>query len=149
MNEKTVMVGTRLKASTYNLICRISGATKLSKATLFRAAVTQWLKNAPEDLPLELKVAVAHQLMKENIESIKQLRWIYYAAHDALLKLRYSEKHTGEKQTFPPHARKALRQLERNIIAQKNMLDTWLKQQFPMRSNDADVRNDNKHFEEP
>lgn len=137
--HSTIVTHTRLDTSTYNLLNQISKVTKLSKSTLLRAAVSQWLKNAPSDLPIELKVAIAHQLMREQIGTIKQLRWIYYAAKDAYLKIQYSEKHTGEKASFPPHVRKALRQLERNIIAQKQQLDTWL--QTSMRSNVANEQN--------
>jgi len=145
---KKVTVATRLNPSTFNLLQQISKATKLQVATLIRTAITEYLKNMPENLPTELKIAIAHQLMKNNIETIKQLRWIYYAAQDAKLKLKYSEKHTDEKQNFPPHVRKTLRNLERNIINQQNQLDTWLKQHTPMLSNDADVQNVNTTTEE-
>ena len=145
----TVVVGARLPASTYNLLRQISHATKVSKSMLIRAAVTQWLKNMPADLPAELKIAITRQLIREQIETIKNLRYVYYAAEDATIKIKNSEKRFIEKIQFPLHVRKTLRQLERNIIQQQNQLDTWLKTQVSMRSNVSNVQIVNKGSEAP
>jgi hypothetical protein len=105
------------------------------------AAVTQWLRNAPADLPPELKIAISHELMKQHIETIKQLRWIYYAAEDAKDKLKYIDKRNDEKRSFPKHTRKLLKQLEKQIINQQKMLDEWIKDyQNSIRANVADVQ---------
>jgi len=123
--KQTVVAHTRLDASTYNLLTQIARATKLSRSRLMRAAVTQWLKTAPADLPLELKIAITGELMKQQIETIKTLRWIYYAAEEARLKIKYIDK--MEKHNLPRHVRSKLKQLEKNIVNQQKQLNQRLR----------------------
>ena len=141
MTRQTIVAHTRLDVSTYNLLSQISKATHLTRSHMLGAAVTQWLRNAPADLPPELKIAISHELMKQHIETIKQLRWIYYAAEDAKDKLKYIDKRNDEKRSFPKHTRKLLKQLEKQIINQQKMLDEWIKDyQNSIRANVADVQ---------
>lgn len=142
MQNQTVVAHTRLNVSTYNLLNQIARATKLSRSHLLRAALSQWLKNAPSDLPLELKIAITRELIKEQVETIKALRWIYYMSEEARLKIKFLDKHKAEKKYFPRHVRKTLKQLERNIISQQKQLNTWLKTtQTSMRCNLSNEQN--------
>jgi hypothetical protein len=139
MNKQTVVAHTRLNISTYNLLGQISKATHLNRSSLQRAAITQWLQNAPQDLPPELKIAITHELIKQQIETIKQLRWVYYAAEDAKLKIKFIDK--MEKHAFSKHVRRLLKQFERQIVAQQKQLDQWIKAyQASMRSDGSNVQ---------
>jgi hypothetical protein len=139
LGEQTVVAHTRLSPSTYNLLKQISKATHVNLSSLQRAAITKWLQNAPEDLPPELKIAITHELIKQQIETIKQLRWVYYAAEDARHKIKFIDK--MEKHAFSAHVRRMLKQFEKQIVTQQKQLDQWIKTyQASMRSNGSNVQ---------
>lgn len=123
-SEKNIVVGTRIKASTYILLQHLAEHTRLRKGTLIRAAITQWLQNAPEDLPLNLKVEITRANMQHQIEIIKNIRWTYHQARQAHAYM----KGLIREQYLPPHTQKLIEQLEQEILALQQQFDQWLKQ---------------------
>lgn len=124
-DNKTIVVGTRIKVSTFNLLNHISKHTKQSKGALVRAALTEWLRNMPEDLPLDLKIEVARTNIQHQIDTIKNLRWTYHQVRTANLRLQGIER-----EQLPPHTAETIKQLEQTIITLQNQLDQWIKQQY-------------------
>jgi predicted DNA-binding protein len=128
MEAKTgnVVVAARVKAVTYNLLKHISEYTGLKKSTILRAAITQWLANAPEDLPLDLKIEITRQNIQHQIDTIKNLRWTYHKAREAQYRLHEMEK----QEWLPPHTAETIKQIQNQIITLQNQLDQWIKQQY-------------------
>lgn len=128
MEAKTgnIVVACRLQAATYNLLKHISEYTGLKKSTILRAAVTQWLANAPEDLPLDLKIEITRANIQHIIDTAKNLRWTYHKAREAEWRIKEMEK----QQWLPPHTVNLIQQLENQIIQLQNQLDTYIKQQY-------------------
>jgi len=124
--NRNVVVSARIKLSTYNLLSHISSHTNLKKSMLLRAAVTQWLQNAPENLPLDLKVEIARANIQHEIDTIKNLRWAYHQARTANYRLQEMEK----QEWLPPHTAETIKQLEQTIITLQDQLDQWIKQQY-------------------
>jgi len=120
-----LVVACRVKTSTYNLLRHISEYTKLGKSTILRAAITQWLTNAPEDLPLDLKIEITRANIQHQIDTLKNLRWTYHKTREAQYRLKEMEKQTW----LPPHTAETIKQLENQIITLQNQLDQWIKQQ--------------------
>ncbi len=86
------MLAVRLKPSTYNLLTNIAQRTKIGKSTLIRAAITQWIQNAPSDLPLDLKIEITRQNMEHHVETIKNLRWTYHQTRNAQTRIEQMKK---------------------------------------------------------
>jgi alkylated DNA repair dioxygenase AlkB len=124
--NRNVVISARIKLSTYNLLSHISSHTNLKKSMLLRAAVTQWLQNAPENLPLDLKVEIARANIQHEIDTIKNLRWAYHQARTANYRLQEMEK----QEWLPPHTAETIKQLEQTIITLQDQLDQWIKQQY-------------------
>ena len=124
--NKSIALSTRVSPSTYKLLDHIGQATKIRKSTLLRAALTQWLRNAPEDLPLDLKIEITRANIQHQIDTIKNLRWTYHQCREAIYRIKEMEK----QEWLPPHAAHAINQLEKQIITDKEQLDTYLKQQY-------------------
>lgn len=123
---KNVVVAARVKLSTYNLLQHISEATHLKKSTILKAAITQWLANAPEDLPLDLKIEITRANIQHQIDTVKNLRWIYHKKAEVDIHLFRIEK----EEWLSPHAIETIKQLENQILTLQNQLDTWIKQQY-------------------
>jgi hypothetical protein len=124
--SRNVVLACRIKASTYNLLHHIAEQTKLKKSMLLRAAITQWLQNAPEDLPLDLKIEITRANMQHIIETIKNLRWTYHQARQAHAYM----KGLSQKDALPPHTQAVVETLEQDILNLQNQLDHWLRQQY-------------------
>jgi len=123
---RNVVVAARIKLSTYNLVRHISEHTGLKKSTILRAAITQWLANAPEDLPLDLKIEITRANIQHQIDIAKNLRWTYHQKRTAESRLKEMEF----QEWLPPHTTETLKQLENQIIKLQNQLDQWIKQQY-------------------
>ena len=124
--NRNIVVATRLKPSTFKLLDHLSSHTKIRKSMLIRAALTQWLQNAPEDLPLDLKIEITRANIQHQIDTIKNLRWTYHQCREAISHMKEMEK----QEWLPPHAAHAIKKLEKQIITMKEQLDTYLKQQY-------------------
>jgi hypothetical protein len=137
LTEKTVVVSSRIPPSTLALLGQVSGITKLSVSRLVNAAITQWIRNMPPEMPMELQIQATRQTMQQQIQIIKDLRWIYYQAEEANMKLKHlRRKHSAEKRYFPRHVIRTLKELEHTIIQAQKQLDKWLRQnKRSMRSN--------------
>jgi hypothetical protein len=97
---------------------------------LLRAAVGQWLKNAPEELPLDLKVQIARENISHINETIKNLRWTYHQARNANYRIREMQK----QEWLPPHTAQTITNLEETIIKLQTELDTWLRKEYTKKS---------------
>lgn len=129
MSEKKIVVSSRIPTSTLSLLEQVSRVTKVSVSKLIYAAVSQWLRNMPPEMPVELQIQAARQIMQQQIQVIKDLRWIYYQAEEAQMKLKYlRRRRSAEKKYFPRHVIRTLKELERTIIQAQKQLDKWLKQ---------------------
>lgn len=125
VESRNVVVAARIQLSTYNLLKHISLVTGLKKSTILKAAITQWLANAPEDLPLDLKIEITRANIQHQIDTAKNLRWTYHQKRTAEHRL----KEMDIQEWLPPHTAQTLKQLENQIITLQNQLDTWIKQQ--------------------
>ncbi len=124
-SQKTV-VATRIKRSINALLENISKHTKIRKSALIRAAITQWLQNAPATLPLDLRIELTRANMERIVETIKNLRWTYHQARQANLHIHEMEK----QQWLPPHTAETIKKLENEILKMQQQLDDYLKQQY-------------------
>lgn len=122
---KKIVLACRITASTYTLLEKISKHTGLRKSTLVRTAITQWLRNAPQDLPLDLKVQITRANIQDQINTIKNLRWTYHQQLQAQNKLKYIQK----EQWLPPYTKNTIKKLESKIIELHKQLDQWIKDQ--------------------
>jgi hypothetical protein len=75
---KNVVIAARINLNTYTLLSHMSEHTHIRKSSLLRAAITQWLQNAPKDLPLDLRIEITRTNMQHQIETAKNLRWTYH-----------------------------------------------------------------------
>jgi len=137
LTEKTVVVSSRIPPSTLALLGQVSSITKLSVSRLVNAAITQWIRNMSPEMPMEIQIQATRQTMQQQIQVIKDLRWIYYQAEEANMKLKHlRRKHSAEKRYFPRHVIRTLKEFERTIIKAQKQLDKWLRQnKRSMRSN--------------
>jgi len=131
--NRNVVVACRIQLSTYNLLRHISTATGLKKSTILKAAITQWLANAPEDLPLDLKIEIARANIQHQIDTAKNLRWTYHQKRTAEHRL----KEMDIQEWLPPHTAQTLKQLEQTIITLQNQLDQWIKQQHTKQTEET------------
>jgi hypothetical protein len=123
---ETLVVHARLQPATFTLIEHISKHTGIKKSMLIRAAITQWLQNAPENLPLDLKIEITRSNIDHEINTAKNLRWTYHKAREAHLHLQ-ELKHL---EFLPPHAQETIKQIENNILTLQNQLDQWIKERY-------------------
>lgn len=145
MSERTVVVSSRIPPSTLGLLKQISHVTKINVSRLVYAAISQWLRNIPPEMPMELQIQATRHIMQQQIQVIKDLRWIYYQAEEAKMKFKHlTRKYSAEKRYFPRHVIKTLKQLERTIIQAQKQLDKWLRQnKRSMRSGGSGGQNVN------
>lgn len=137
MTERTIVVSSRIPPTTLALLEQISNVTKLSVSRLVYAALSQWLRNMPPEMPLEIQIQATRQTMQQQIQVIKDLRWIYYQAEEAKMKLRHlTRQRSADKHYFPRHVIKTLKELEKTIMQAQKQLDKWLRQnKRSMRAN--------------
>ncbi len=128
MNQRTkaVVLTIRITPSQYNLLTNISNHTKLKKSILIRNAISQWLQNAPPDMPIDLKIEITRENMQHHIETIKNLRWTYHQTRNAKTRIETLQKDP----LLPPHTQQTITNLEQQIIQLQNHLDNWLKQKY-------------------
>jgi len=145
MSERTVVVSSRIPPSTLRLLEQINRTTGISVSRLVYAALSQWLRNIPPEMPMELQIQATRHTMQQQIQVIKDLRWIYYQAEEAKMKLKHlTRRHSAEKRYFPRHVIRTLKELERTIMQAQKQLDKWLRQnKRSMRAGGSNVQNVN------
>jgi len=124
---KHTLLTVRMPNTIFGLLHQISKETGLSVSELIRRATKQYLLKSPENLPLPLKTAIARLDIKNTIDLIKDIRYIYHKLKEAETQLHnLNSKYTQNK--LPPHTITTLKQLEKTIQQKAKKFDKYLSE---------------------